>query len=270
MSDALHYCELTAPPALASYIRCIWRLCGDGIAGPPESIIPDGCAELILNVGDPFVRHTSGGSHQQPLCLVAGQITRAIAIAPSGRVDLWGVRFQPWGAAPWLGFSGVEMRDRLTSLDDVAPMLVGDLAAAAEARSELRQQEILIAALEGHHVRARAFDRRLARLMATVAEHREPFTVRALARHVGLSVRRVQRLFRDDVGLSPVQAHRIARFQRALSIRRAHPRLTWSAVASRAGYYDQAHLIHDAHDIAGQTPAQLLGQADHELTVAFL
>jgi AraC-like DNA-binding protein len=270
MSEALRYRELDVPPALTPYIRCIWRMYGDGGAGPAEPIIPDGCAELVLNRADAFIRQTREGSHHQPARLVAGQITRAIAIAPSGRVDLWGVRFQPWGAAPWLGFAGVEMRDCLTSLDDLAPTLDRELSAFADACTEQDQHEALVKGLERHHGRARATDRRLPRLMQVVAEHREPFTVRALARHVGLSVRRVQLLFREEVGLSPIQAHRIARFQRALGIRRAQPWLTWSAVAARAGYYDQAHLIHDARGIADQTPAELLGDGEHELTAAFL
>ena len=109
------------------------------------------------------------------------------------------------------------------------------------------------------------------RLVALVSERREPMTVRAVARETGIGLRRVQQLFRNDVGLSPKQLHRITRFQRALALGRGQPRQTWSAIASRAGYFDQAHLIHESRDIAGRTPAELLGdKRPHELTDAFL
>jgi len=272
VSESLHYHELDVPPALASHVRCLWRMSGPGsVATAPEPIVPDGCSEIVLNFGDAFVRHTADGSHRQPRSLVAGQITRAITLQPSGPVDVWGIRFQPWAAAPLLGFSGAEMRDCLTPIDDVAPRLGAELHAAADSPATALQRDRLVAVLTRRLARARTLDARLPRLAVLVAERRDALSVRAVARETGLGVRRVQQLFRDDVGLSPKQLHRITRFQRAIALARAQSRLTWSAVASRAGYYDQAHLIHESRDIAGCTPAELLADdRPHELTEAFL
>jgi len=266
MSDApILYLEIAPPAALSPYVQCIWRMSGAAQGdAPPEPIIPDGCAELVLNFGDAFIRHTLDGSHHQPLRLVAGQITRAVTIQPSGRIDLWGVRFHPWGAAPFLAFSGAEMRDRLTSLDDLAASFERELSCIEGARFDLIVDRLLVRLR-----RARPVDSRVPRLIELVTDGRNPFTVRRLARDIGLSVRRVQTLFRDDIGLSPKQLHRIQRYQRALAIHRADPCLTWSAVAARAGYHDHAHLIHDSRDIAGRTPAELMGSA-RELTEMFL
>jgi AraC-like DNA-binding protein len=267
-TGGLQYREFDAPAPTASYVRCLWRLCGDstGIAGP-EAVVPDGCAELVLNLGDAFIRHTAEGSHRQSLRLVAGQITRAIAIQPSGRIDLWGIRFHPWGAAPFLGFSGAEMRDRLTSLEDLSTSIERQLAELGARASEDTQHAALGDVLMRQLARARKVDARLIGLVRHVGGTGEPFTVRGLARHAGLSVRRVQCLFEDDVGLSPKQLHRIHRFQRALALRRARPRLTWSAVAANAGYYDHAHFVHDARDLTGSAPSELLGG---EITESFL
>lgn len=268
--DTLYYSELPPPRQLMPYVRCIWRLRGVPDKGaPPEPIIPDGCAELVLNVGDPFVRHSVDGSHGQPLRLVAGQITRAVTIRPSGVIDLWGVRFHPWGAAPFLRFSGAEMRDRLTSLDDVAGPLARELSDIGGVRSEQARHDAICSRLTRYVGSARELQPHVTRLVALMADQREPFTVRGLARHAGLSVRHVQLLFRDDVGLSPKQLHRIQRYQLALAIHRAQPCLTWSAVATHAGYHDQAHLNHDSRDIAGCTPAELM-DSPSGITEAFL
>ncbi|HEY7234065.1 MAG TPA: AraC family transcriptional regulator [Gemmatimonadaceae bacterium] len=271
MSDAaFRYREIAPPLALQPYVQCIWRMSGAAQANvPPEPIIPDGCAELVLNFGDAFIRHTPDGSHHQPLRLVAGQMTQAVTIQPSGRIDLWGVRFHPWSAAPFLGFSGTEMRHRLVSVDDLSASLERSLSNIADAPSEQAQFDMMVVRLLRRLEAARPMDSRVRLLTQTVIARGEPFTVRGLARHAGLSVRRVQLLFRDDVGLSPKQMHRIHRYQCALAIHRAHPRLTWSAVAARAGYHDHAHLIHESRDIAGRTPSELMGAA-RELTDAFL
>ena len=267
---SLQYTEIAPPPALRSYVRCIWRMRGVADVGAaPEPIIPDGCAELVVNLGDVFVRHAQDGSHCQPLRLVAGQITQAVTVQPSGGIDLWGVRFHPWGAAPFLGFSGAELRDCLTSLDDVARPLERELSTLGDNSSEAARFDTSCARLMRQLGRARGVDSRVPGLIALIEEMREPLTVRGLARHAGLGVRRVQALFRDEVGLSPKQLYRIHRYQRALALHRAEPRLTWSAIATRAGYHDQAHLNHDSRDIAGRTPAELLG-ASSEFTEAFL
>jgi AraC-like DNA-binding protein len=163
------------------------------------------------------------------------------------------------------------MRDCLTALDDVAPRLGAELDVTADAVTTTAQRDWIVAALTRRLARARTIDPRLPRLTALVAEGRAALTVRAVARETGLGVRRVQQLFRDDVGLSPKQLHRITRFKRALALGRAHARLTWGTIASRAGYSDQAHFIHESREIAGCTPGDLLGgDRPRELTEAFL
>ncbi len=264
------YAEFDPPPSLAAHVRCVWRLRGDAAAGaPPEPIVPDGCAEVVLNFGDPFIRHAAGSAHRQPLRLIAGQITRAITIQPSGRVDLWGIRFHPWSAAAFFGFSGAEMRDQLASLDEMGASLERELASAGEGATDDAQRTMIEGALLRRLRRARTLDERVAQLVEFVSGRGEELSVRGLARASGLSARRVQMLFRDEVGLSPKQTMRIQRLQRAIGLRRANDALTWSAIAARAGYHDQAHLIHDCRDVAGCTPSQLLGH-DAGITEAFL
>jgi AraC-like DNA-binding protein len=265
-----HYREIAPTGILAQHVRCIWRLTGCITEPSPEPIIPDGCAELVLNVGEPFVEQASDGStHRQPPRLVAGQITRALTVGPSGQIDIWGVRFHPWSAAAFLGVSADELRDAVMPLDDVAPRLervVRPLEATGN--SDVFERE-LVAALNARAAALPAVDPLAQRLVVAAARSRDDMTVRGLAKRTGLGARRVQVVFRDRVGLSPKQLLRINRFQRALGLARREPELSWGTIAIRAGYYDQAHLVHDSNDIAGTTPAKLLGR-ETALTELFL
>jgi AraC-like DNA-binding protein len=266
-----HYEEMLPPPALAPHVRCIWRLRAPRAdSAPPEPIVPDGCVELVLNLADPFIRHTGPvASHVQPLRLITGQITRAITIAPSGRTDLWGIRFQPWAAATFLGVDGAELRDRMISLDDASRALASRLDAVIDARTEQTRRQLLFHALLGH---ARTVDTSgdiLPLLIAGIADEAMPLSVRDLARRAGLGTRRLQALFADRVGMSPKMLMRINRFQRALRIARERDDLSWSAVALEAGYYDQPHLNHDCREITGRAPTELVAK-DPGLTEIFL
>ena len=270
MSDDVIYRELLPPPHLRAHVKCIWRLAGPRVdVDMAEPIVPDGCVELVLNVGDPFLRRAPDGSHRQPRRLVAGQITRAITVGPSGRMDLWGIRFHPWSAAAFFGVSGDELRDRFLALDDTDGSLDRDLADLEALHDDDARYDAILSALTRQARRVAPVDEVVPKLVNLVEQRHETMSVAGLARHVGLSTRRVQLCFRDSVGLSPKQLLRITRYQRALALARARPTLSWSTVAACTGYYDQAHLIHESNEIVGCTPSVLLGR-DSTLTDAFL
>ncbi|MFI2705490.1 helix-turn-helix domain-containing protein [Cellulosimicrobium composti] len=82
--------------------------------------------------------------------------------------------------------------------------------------------------------------------------------VRDVARHVTLGERRLETLFRAELGVSPRAARGLARFDAA---RRAVQRLalgrgprTLADVAADAGYADHSHLVRDFRRFAGTTP----------------
>ncbi|MEZ5102105.1 MAG: helix-turn-helix transcriptional regulator [Thermoleophilia bacterium] len=93
------------------------------------------------------------------------------------------------------------------------------------------------------------------RALAAIAADPGVTTVRAAAAAAGWSERALQRLFRDEVGMSPKQAIRRARLQEAAArLERGEP--TSLAVLARAlGYSDQAHLTRDFRAATGRTPA---------------
>ena len=267
---SFHYREIDPPAALAGTVRCLWRLRAPAAGQTPaEPILPDGCVEMVLNLGDPFARHPADAApYRQPRRLLTGQLTTAIAVAPTGSVDLWGIRFEPWAAAGFLGVSGNELRDRMLTIDDASPTLGRSLASVFDAPPADRAA-LIVSGLSRHMRIARSTDPALASLVARIVARGELISVRALAREAGLGSRRLQVLFAERVGMSPKMLMRIARLQRALRFAREHPSLSWSAVAIEAGYYDQPHLNHDCRAIAGCTPSTLIA-GDARLTETFL
>ncbi len=266
----LTYDQFAVPAALAGDVRCIWRLSG---SAPPaagaEPIVPDGCAEIVLNFADPFIHHP--GSHPayaQPLSLCAGQLTTAIRIRPPERVDIWGIRFQPWSAARLLDAHAGELRDQLPALDSVSGGMSAALAHIGDVVPDHRYAAI-VDAIGQRMSKVRPAAPMLRSAVRYVMAQREPMTVRMLAERTGVSVRRLQTQFAEQVGMPPKLLMRIARFQHALAIARDNPSLAWARVAQQAGYHDQAHLIHDSHDLAGVTPGDLAAR-ETGLTETFL
>lgn len=89
-----------------------------------------------------------------------------------------------------------------------------------------------------------------------------PRRIDELTRHIGLSQSALERRFRRVVGVSPKQFASIVRLQRAAHLRAAGSDFT--AVAHAAGYYDQAHFIHDFRRATGRTPEAFFGKSPAE------
>ena len=91
----MDYRELIPAPRLRRYIRCYWTLrAPPAEASPAQRVLPDGCVEIIVNLGDQFIRHDAAGqAERQPIALVVGPTTRHMSIAPTGVISLVGIRF---------------------------------------------------------------------------------------------------------------------------------------------------------------------------------
>lgn len=252
----MHYEELPPPPDLRGLVHRLWILRGRAAAGGPfQRAMPDGRAELIFNLADPFECLEGQQPSLQPLALVVGPSRRAMAIRPTGQVDLVGVRFRPEGLAAWLRVRGGEVADMAFALDDLPAPIDGTLAEQLASVDGTRER----AALLGRHLRraaSRSSDRRLSAAVDMVLRGGRT-RPDAMARAVGMSRRQLGRLFRDRIGIGPKSLMRVGRFQRLLQgLEGASPRL--AALAARTGYFDQAHMTRDFRLFAGTTPTRYL------------
>ena len=83
------------------------------------------------------------------------------------------------------------------------------------------------------------------------------FTVEQIAFHAALSVRTFGRTFSAEMGIAPKLFARVARFQRAIDLKRESGE-SWLTVALESGYFDQMHMVRDFHEIGGSAPGQLI------------
>ncbi len=84
------------------------------------------------------------------------------------------------------------------------------------------------------------------------------------ARQAGLSMRQLGRRALEYSGSPPKLLNRIARFERALTLR-VRGNASWTEIAHATNYHDQMHMIRDFRSLAGDTPARTLEhiQAEH-------
>jgi AraC-like DNA-binding protein len=255
----MRYIEIKPAAELSQYVECFWTLEGDANDSTfqPESLLPDGCAELILNFGARFEEHTQDGQQlRQPINFVVGQMTQPILIAPTGVVQLIGIRFHPGGTLPFFRIPMHELTNRVTDLGALSSKFERDLLARAGKISSSLTRLASVEKLLIEQVRAFKGDSLLVNLVAKMLRRGGQVSVGELAGDAGVSCRQLERRFLGEVGLGPKLLCRILRFQQVF---RAVDRndAGWAAVAADCGYYDQAHLIRDFSQFSGQTPVGL-------------
>jgi AraC-like DNA-binding protein len=79
-----------------------------------------------------------------------------------------------------------------------------------------------------------------------------------------LSLRQLERVSKERIGLPPKLFARLVRFSKAYRYYETSPKKTWTSIAHECGYYDQMHFIRDFKQFAGMPP----GAIEKELTEA--
>lgn len=249
----MHFSQHSPRGRLAAMVKTIWRARGTRAEfSAPEPIVPDGCVEIVFNLGDPFIGEDG---EPQPRALLAGQMTRPVVALPTGDVDLLAVRFFTGRAGSALGLRMSELQDRLLDASSIvaglAPMLddlhgIGDDQRLAYLEAALRL-----------HTDRRSLDV-VDHALALIDVHRGNVHIERVARAVGITRRHLERRFKDEVGLGVKQLARITRVHAALRLMDRQPSWSGAEISAECGYSDQAHLIRECRSLTGRTPARLM------------
>jgi AraC-like DNA-binding protein len=227
--------------------------------------------EIILNLAAPFRRHWPEGTvEQQPLMLLVGQMRRHVVIEPTGRVRLFGIRFWPGGAYPFLGFPQDRIADQILDLESVWGKAARELASRVEDAKDGEEavrlaEKFLLGRLDSFRDNRDLSTSAIALILTTGG--RVP--VETVAARMGICRRHLDRLFNIKVGLPPKLLCRIVRFQEVFRLLSGQTTEgSWARLALECGYFDQPHFIKEFKSFAGVEPTRYFAEPS-EMSVYF-
>jgi AraC-like DNA-binding protein len=220
-----------AAPELEPWVEKHWRVSWD--LAPDERhvqhVLTHPCAHLVDEAGEARVYGVGTGRYDRTL---------------AGRGRAVGTKFRP-GAL--FSFTGIPMHE-LTGRSVAAREAFG---ADVDAADTAAVGAFLLARLpepdEGFALVTEA-----ARL---TLEDPAVARVEDLATRLAVSVRTLQRLFRERVGVTPKWMLKRYRLHEAAERIAAGEIGDWAALALELGYFDQAHFIRDFKAVVGRSPA---------------
>ncbi|MEM9329041.1 MAG: helix-turn-helix transcriptional regulator [Bacteroidota bacterium] len=242
---------------LNSFVKCYWTLEGaKETLNKRQTIVPDGCMEMIFHFGDPYLQYDPlGNATEQPRAFVFGPLTRKLEIAPTGDTRIFAVRFHPDGLAP---FTATNIKSMTNTAVDVCEVFAGESAHLYETLSRLRSTADRMRAVESFllsQLRSEeTIDRMISQAIDTIIEVKGQCSVDDLSSIVNVHRRKLERKFASKVGLGVKQLSQIVRMQSTLKQLLSNDFENLTAVAYGEGFYDQAHFIKDFKAFTGQTP----------------
>jgi AraC-like DNA-binding protein len=238
-------------PRLAPYTVWHWIVVWDLRGREPhhQATLPHPAAHLVVEEGGAWLYGPLRERFERTL-------------AGAGRAV--GLRFKPGGLRPLLQAPVSSIRDRRLSASVLPGLDDGALTRAVEQAGELEQAVAAMeAALEPLLPPEPDPEIELAdRAVSLLEQDRSLTRVSDLAERLGLSVRSVQRLFADLVGVGPSWVIRRYRLHEAAAHANEGGDVDWARLAISLGYYDQAHLVRDFTATVGTAPARYAAAQD--------
>ncbi len=224
-----------------------------------SEVLPHPTCSLTVELGS----HPRSGMPPGESVVVTGVCTRRFDVEVRGWGRVVGLRFRPGGLTALTGHPASAWTDRSVAASEVLPRgLVAELAdpeLAHDGPAWSHTAEAGLAAL-AHDRRDPRYDLLLDVVADMLADH-SLLTVADVAERHAVTVRTLQRLFTQYVGVGPKWVLARYRLHDAVADLDAGRPGSLTDLAMRYGWYDQAHFTRDFTALVGVTPGQYRDRA---------
>lgn len=256
----MKYHTYTPASYLSNFIKCFWSLHSPSAkALECQTIVPDGCIEMIFHFGDPYRQYISKEkSLIQPKYFVIGQLTKPLVIQPTGKTDIFAIRFRCEGFSPFLkSHTFKDLENTATPLNAIYGN-EGSILIANMLRSySIQHRMVTVSSFLGKMLSEDSpSDRVIKDTVESILNLKGSSSIHELSQNHNIHRRQLERKFSEKIGLSPKYLSKIVRLHAAINLLLDGNNWNLTTVAYKVGYYDQAHFVKDFKMFTGYSPKE--------------
>ncbi len=235
-----------------------------------DRFLPDGNVEIIIDLNDrPQYIYDNDSLIEIQACnrvWASGVRTRPITI-PSGKdSSMMIIAFKRGMAYPFFPFPMDEVSDAVVDADLIWGEDFGLLREQiAENKSSSKKFEIVEDFLIRAYLSRMIVNPCVEYAVNSIIAAPDATSIGRLTSKIGYSQKHFISMFRKQVGITPKSYLKIMRFQRTVELAERTDVVDWRQVALDAGFFDQAHFIHDFKHFSGFTPDEYLKRKTDQL-----
>ncbi len=233
---------------LEPYIHFYWELKGNEVERQWERVFPDGCAGIVMNLGDVCLTDNGSTKMEFGKTYVVGAMTSFKDSLIDNDTHLIGVCLKP---ATFANFYSYTSQNELTN-DTVE----------FEKSNSFKIDKTLENPFDyfDHFYSERIITKnyQLENVINEIHSTNGQISIYELSRRHFTTTRQLERNFKRFIGLSPKEYSNIIRFQNALSlIKKSNQNRSLLDIAFECGYYDHSHLANEIKRKTGLPPSLL-------------
>lgn len=237
-----------------------------GGKGQRDLILPDCTPGLMFIVKGDLCRN--GESDKTFLKTEAvylfGQKTKAVEYQfhPSG-VKAFGAKLKPSSIFTLFGIQASEITDTVIELNEIIGPTDKHLDRFfTERENPHKKIQLILSCLRMNHPNT---DTQLLEALLTDIHHSKgELSIQTLAKKYQIGYKKMERLFKRHVGLTPKLYSRIVRFYHCVGSGLASKERRLTDMAYQGGFFDQMHFIKESKRLTGKTPSDLF-KSPHSL-----
>jgi AraC-like DNA-binding protein len=240
-------------------IRAFWMLDETQEEFNRDPVVPDSYTELVINCGAPIVLAEMDGVQTELPRVFFTQLQKGpIRLQAQGDAQFIAVSFYPWTAHALFDLPDPESQDMIISPDGQWQRLAKSI-----------QEAVLHSGYEEGLARLQqfmtdAYCRTLPDISPVRSAGEQLYASKGqsdmdqLAQDSCLSLRQLERRFKQLTGVTPKSLARLIRFESARNRLFFDPTLSILDLVHEFGYTDQAHLTHEFKNFMRLTPGQFV------------
>lgn len=246
---------------LRHYIKCIWALQCNGDV-PHMPIPPTGSAEILFSTSSKIttqIDKKTASSHS----VIIGQRSEQSFISGNSLGDIISIMLTPYGASTLLGFAGKEFTNSCFNCQDIWGSEAEELEEKLSESVGFNQQcQVLLSFFHRRVNKIHRIHRQLQGAISALTLSGGNTPLEKLAYDTCLSPRQLQRVFKEEIGLSPKAFSQVLRFQSTLYLKEKNPQWSLLQLSLEGGYADQAHFNRSFKMYTGLSPKNYFDQFD--------
>jgi AraC-like DNA-binding protein len=244
----MEYKETKPCTELEPFIHSFWEMKGGEHDRQWERNFPDGCAGLVLNLGDTCITDNGSITMEFGKTYIVGAMTSFKDSFVDNNTHLLGVCLKPAAFSNFYNYAPQnELINNTVEFDKTHSFNIDKI---------LKNPANYLNQFYTDRIRKR--DNLLQSILEDIHNSNGQLTIYELAKRNYKTIRQLERNFRTYIGISPKEYSNIIRFQNALSvIKKADNKRSLLDIAFECGFYDHSHLANDIKRNTGLAPTQL-------------
>lgn len=251
------YKEFNAEGDLKKFIQRFWVLEHNYLEEfhSKEHLWANTNAELIFSFGNPYYLKTKSGNKMLPQNFVMGPLKKNLTLYSDGFTGLVAVRFQNWGMYPFSLKPIKTLVDKIVMAEEVFGAKINKVGNRLEKKDADEKIQILKEYFRSEMSEHKNKDISSIPIISKIIKEKGIINISYLTREFSISPRRLQRVFKNEIGLSAKIFSRIIRFNYAKSLIEQNPEISLSQLTYQTGYSDQAHFTKNFRELFDISPA---------------